>query len=288
MSFGQNYKFNLSSLNNIYLRNTDEDFSSISIAKYKYNGTLIGPFNGTNGFNGTWCEQNDINYKINGVSITGIIAKYFQQSTYGTYTISVPTGCIQLRVILIGAGGSGGVGGGDDTGKKGTDGAGGGGGGVWVGRINVVVGESYSIRVGKGGAGASGSRDGGGTNYGSNGNSGEDSNIYENSTKKGFANGGSGGPGGNKDAYSGDGPGGANNTINAEYSNGGGTATNVYGASSGYITYYTSRETNNIYPRINNGATYGVGGNGTQGDSNVPAGSTQPGTDGYARVYFMF
>ena len=179
MSLGQNYKFNLSSLNNIYLRNTAEDYTAYSIGRYKYNGTPIGPFNGTNLFNGTWCKQNDINYKVNGVKITGIIANYVQNTTSGTYTISVPPGCIQLRVILIGAGGSGGVGGGDDSGKKGTDGAGGGGGAVWVGKINVVVGASYTINVGEGGAGASGSRDGS-TNYGSNGNSGQETNISEN------------------------------------------------------------------------------------------------------------
>ena len=292
MSLGQNYQYKLTPLDKIFASNASDSIYPADqyTTFYKHNNTRIGPFNAIG--NATWQKQSNIPINEITTSITSIynLVAYYIDYTSGTTQILDYPGCTKLKMILIGGGGSGGVGGGDDPGEKGTDGKGGGGGALWLGEIAYVGTNTYKITVGSGGPGVSGGIGGSGS-YGNPGNPGGDTILSVNDVNSTtvYANGGSGGPGGVKDGDTEHGIGGVDNASGATYSRGGNTATSINGANSAYNGYYNTAS--EIYPRLyihdatNN---YGSGGNGTAGDSDVPAGYTYSGQNGCARVYFIF
>ena len=73
-------------------------------------------------------------------------------TTPGTYTFAVPPGIHSITVDMIGGGGGGG--GGEEVGGGGGGGGGGSGGYVFGQTLTVVPGETLTIKVGEGGAGA--------------------------------------------------------------------------------------------------------------------------------------
>lgn len=113
-----------------------------------FSGSLSGSdITGTSGtFTGTLSASSFANALTTGETIT---------RTTGTYTITVPTGKLytRMRVTLIGGGGGGGGGAATYDEGSGT-GGGGGGGGVYIGTFNVSEGQSFTLNVGAGGAGA--------------------------------------------------------------------------------------------------------------------------------------
>ena len=117
------------------------------------------------------------NVKINNtMSKTGVISQKLsylifeneshgeiEYSTAGTYTWTAPEGVYSIHVIASGAGGGGGGGAYSTRASSYVDynistsgSSGGGAGAVWLGKLSVVAGESYTIIVGAGGAGGKG------------------------------------------------------------------------------------------------------------------------------------
>lgn len=179
----------------------------------------------------------------------------------GNYTWLCPANVYSVSVVLVGGGGSGGTG---VSGDANVAGAGGGGGALgWVNNISVTPGQSYSVRVGAGGAAL--------TAIGQYGNNGQDSYIIIDSTTytAGQGSGGpggtwlvgqpEGGPGGISTNCQGGGAGGAGGfgTISTKRAGGGGGA-GGYTGNGGGGGYYTTTE---IY--AGGSGAGGAGGGGT-------------------------
>jgi hypothetical protein len=282
------------SLNCIFSKN-DSDATNTTITNFKENNTSLI----YNNANGTVSKQNSIYYTATPTNYFSNLSAYYLDYQYqvSEYTIFLNNQCIEMRILLCGAGGSGGSGAGDRTGQRGESGSGGGGGAYFYLSHTITTVKTFYLTIGAGGApvnNLSDTKQSG--NYGSNGYPGGNTSFYQ---IKDFplvkANGGLGGKAGTPDNYVVGGEG-ANTGIGTLISGGSpgdgstadrGTLLVSNGGNSGWVIKKNGDAT---YPKYSQSYSnnYGNGGAGSCGEYDPQTNYSGPGENGWARIYFLY
>lgn len=272
---------------------TDADAASVTLTNFKENGTPL-VYDTANGSVST--QNSIINYTASPSNYFSNLSSYYIDYTLTTeYTILVDEKCKEIRVLLCGAGGSGGAGAGDTKGERGWSGGGGGGGAYYYYNTTISTATTLKLSIGAGGAPVSGSGSG---NSGAPGNPGEPTILYaiNGTTILSQANGGGGGGGGLPDGETPGGTGGTGSALLISAGNNGTPGTPdrsvVYiapGGNSGWVNMINN--IGGIYPKCiasYPSGIFGNGGAGTRGEYDPQTISSEPGQNGWARIYFLY